>query len=193
MLAVLSIAILFAAIGVLLPVWKDDVSSLKLAAYKWAVSDLLTPADAAVVLGGGAARPYAAAELYRKGLVTRILVDEERNRRLILDLNVPAEAVDVFGTGLKNTHHEACALTDWAMKTGIHRFIVPTEVFSSRRVRWVFSRSLATVGAEAEIDLLQVPGYSVDDWWLHSAGRKQFVTEITKYFYYRLRYISAQC
>ena len=76
-------------------------------------------------------------------------------------LNIPAEAVDVFGTGLKNTHEEACALTHWAAKAGIAPIHYTNRGFSSRRVRWVFSRSLATVGAEVMIDLLQIPRYSI--------------------------------
>ena len=43
----------------------------------WVVSDPITRADAAVVLGGGAdLRPFVAADLYAKGLVHKILVSQ---------------------------------------------------------------------------------------------------------------------
>src|SRR5882724_10468226 len=45
------------------------------AANLWIVSDSIGPADAVVVIGGGIEnRPFAAAQYYRQGLVTKILV-----------------------------------------------------------------------------------------------------------------------
>ena len=80
----------------------------------WIVSDKVTHADAAVVLGGGLeVRPFAAADLYRKGLVNKVLisqVEEDRvasigvvpghteiNRQVLLKLGVPADAIETFG------------------------------------------------------------------------------------------------
>src|SRR5947209_5106418 len=49
--------------------WVGRAPLLQGAADLWIVSDPLTPADVAVVLGGGVdVRPFAAAELYHKGL-----------------------------------------------------------------------------------------------------------------------------
>ena len=43
----------------------------------WIVSDAVTHADAAVVLGGGLeVRPVAAADLYRRGLINRVLISQ---------------------------------------------------------------------------------------------------------------------
>jgi uncharacterized SAM-binding protein YcdF (DUF218 family) len=47
------------------------------AADLWIVSDSITRADAIVVLGGGVeTRPYAAAELWRRGFADKILISQ---------------------------------------------------------------------------------------------------------------------
>ena len=166
---------------------------LRLAAQSWAVSDRLDPADAVIVLGGGEDRAYAAAELYRSGLASRILVDDDADQRLVSNLDIPPQAVQMFGSGLRNTYQESCALAEWVAKNGAQRIIVPTELFPSRRVRWIFTRELRNLGATVMIDVVQIPEYTADNWWSGSAGRNQFLTEIVKYFYYRVRYSLVRC
>jgi len=186
-------ALLLVAGGTTVLAWKERTSILRSAADRWAVSDTLVRADAVVVLGGGSARPYVAAELYRRGLAGRVLIDDDNIRALVLSLNVPAQAVEMFGADLHNTYGEACALADWVGKNGARRIIIPTELFPSRRVKWIFARKLAGLGAKVEIDVLPIAGYGADDWWWRSAGRNFFLTEIAKYLYYRLRYSFGQC
>src|SRR5262249_52513001 len=87
--------------------WAQRAPLLRKAADLWTVSDPITPADVAVVLGGGLdSRPFAAAELYHQGLVKKLLVSQvadgravavgaalghtEVNRRVLLKLGVPA-------------------------------------------------------------------------------------------------------
>src|SRR5262249_47075797 len=91
--------------------WAQRAPLLRKAADLWTVSDPITPADVAVVLGGGLdVRPFAAAELYHQGLVKKVLVSEvadgravaigatigntESNRRVLLKLGIPAEAIE---------------------------------------------------------------------------------------------------
>src|SRR5437588_11808951 len=55
--------------------WFEREPLLRGAAELWIVSDTLTRADAVAVFGGGAeVRPFVAADLYRRGLVNKILV-----------------------------------------------------------------------------------------------------------------------
>ena len=61
--------------------WLERNALLQGAADLWVVSDPITPADAVVVLGGGAdVRPFIAADLYAKGLVQKILVSRVEDR-----------------------------------------------------------------------------------------------------------------
>src|SRR6516164_5614015 len=106
--------------------WAERAFLLRWAADLWIVSDPLTPADVAVVLGGGLnVRPFAAAELYNNGLVKKVLVSQvadgravaigaglghtESKRQVLLKLGVPADAIETFGTANKNTKEEALA------------------------------------------------------------------------------------
>ena len=58
-------------------IWLGREPLLRGAADLWIVSDPVTRADVVAVLGGGLeVRPFAAAELYKKGLVTKILVSQ---------------------------------------------------------------------------------------------------------------------
>jgi uncharacterized SAM-binding protein YcdF (DUF218 family) len=191
--ACVAAVMLLVAAGASVPAWHWSASILRSAADGWAVSDTLAPADAVAVLGGGSARPYAAAELYRRGVARRVLIDDDNIRALMLSLNVPSRDIEMFGSGLHNTYGEACALAEWVGRNGAQRVIIPTEFFPSRRVKWVFARKLGPLGAAVEIDILQIAGYGADDWWSNSAARNQFVSEIAKYFYYRTRYIASRC
>src|SRR5262245_60529477 len=65
-------------------VWRAREPLLRGAADLWIVSDpVIARTDAAAVLGGGLdTRPFAAAELYQKGLVPKILVSQVGDGRL---------------------------------------------------------------------------------------------------------------
>jgi uncharacterized SAM-binding protein YcdF (DUF218 family) len=169
------------------------------------VSDPLDPADAIVVLGGGLVlRPSAAADLFKRGFARQILVsnvamsEAERldllprhgdlNREVLLKMGVPPEAIGMFGHGGRNTYEEASALLEWANATGARRVIIPTEIFSTRRVRWVFHRKLGSIGTLVSVQALPPVEYSVDDWWRHEQGLIGFQNEVLKYIYYRVKY-----
>src|SRR5215813_5883584 len=106
----------------------------------WMVAPL-GPADAVAVFGGGVAdRPFVAAQYYRQGWVTKILVDETDSEAVLLKLGIPENAIETFGRALGNTHQEALALRAWAEEHNLHSIIVPTEIFSTRRVHWTLHR-----------------------------------------------------
>ena len=104
---------------------------LQTLADRWIVSDPVTPADVAVVLGGRIdVRPLEAAKLYREGLVKRVLVSQvpddrsvkigftfehtEINRHILIREGVPPDAIETFGASNANTYDEALALKAWA-------------------------------------------------------------------------------
>jgi uncharacterized SAM-binding protein YcdF (DUF218 family) len=62
---------------------------------------------------------------------------------LLLKLGVPEGAIGMFGKENRSTWDEATALRDWADEHRVSRIIIPTEIFSARRVRWMFNREFS--------------------------------------------------
>lgn len=196
-LATLIVVVMFA--------WAARTPILRESAVLWTVSDPLGPADAIAVLGGGVdLRPFLAADLYKKGLANKILVANVKlspieklgivpphadlNREVLLKLGVPEEALIGFGSDVSSTFEESRALAVWAKDTGARTIIVPTELFPSRRQRWILNRELGPVGAHVIIDAHKPLEYDVGDWWQHEEGLIDFQNEVIKYLYYRLKY-----
>jgi uncharacterized SAM-binding protein YcdF (DUF218 family) len=154
----------------------------------WIVSDPLGPADAVAVFGGGVAdRPFAAAQYYRQGWVTKILVDEPNSEAVLLKLGIPESAIETFGHALDNTHQEALALRAWAEQHNLYSIIVPTEIFSTSRVRWMLRRAFPSE-VQIRVIALDAPDYRWDDWWCRTQGIAALKNEVIKYLYYKLRY-----
>jgi uncharacterized SAM-binding protein YcdF (DUF218 family) len=185
--------------------WAERASLLRWAADLWIVSDPLTPADAAVVLGGGLdVRPFVAAELYHRGLVRKVLVSQvsstravaigaelghtAANRQVLLKLGVPADAIETFGSSNKNTKEEALALRDWAQRHASRVMIIPAEIFQARRTRWIFRHVFAGQPIRIEVASFDPPQYTRADWWATERGIVEFQNEVLKFIYYRLKY-----
>jgi uncharacterized SAM-binding protein YcdF (DUF218 family) len=185
--------------------WLERAPLLRGAANLWIVSDSVTRSDAVVVLGGSLdARPFAAAEIYKKGLVSKVIVSQvaeayltkigaipghtELNRAVLLKLGVPEAAIGTFGQANRNTFDEAAALRDWADEHHILRIIIPTEIFAARRMQWIFNREFAGSLVRLEIPSFEPPNYTRAEWWKTEAGMIAFQNEIMKYLYYRLKY-----
>jgi uncharacterized SAM-binding protein YcdF (DUF218 family) len=171
----------------------------------WIVSDPVSRADAIVVLWGGlATRPFVAAELWRRGLADKILISQapeeravsmgampshtELNREILLKLGIPAGVIETFGTANKNTREEAVALREWAERNAASVFIIPTEIFPARRVRWIFRREFSGTTVSIEVLSIEPPDYTRRDWWKTEHGLVAFQNEVLKYIYYRLKY-----
>jgi uncharacterized SAM-binding protein YcdF (DUF218 family) len=201
--AIIAVALLSIAVGAL--AWIQREVLLRYAAEQWAVSDDVHPADAIVVLGGGVnTRPFTAAEDYLNGLAHRILVTDARpskvetlgilpshveiNRRVLIKLGVPETDIETIGNALSTTFEEGQILRDWAIRNHPRSIIVPTEAFSSRRVRWTLTRALAGTGASVQIQMLDYPDDSYATWWKTDAGLIAFQNEVMKYLYYRYKY-----
>jgi uncharacterized SAM-binding protein YcdF (DUF218 family) len=188
--------------------WGLRVPLLQSAARAWIVSDdPMQPADAIVLLGGGVdTRPFAAADLFRRGLAKQILLSDVRqspveklgvierhrdlNRDVLLKLGIPADAIAAFGHDVSNTYEEARALRALAKSSSIRSVIIPTEIFSTRRVRWIFRRELSPIGVEVWIEAIAPLEYSAEDWWRNEQGLIGFQNEAVKYLFYRLKYSS---
>ena len=147
--------------------WTARSSLLTAAANICIVDDAFQEANAIVVLVGGLdTRPFAAAELFRRGLAPRILVSDTKTspaerhgilprevdlaRTSLAKLGVPAGAVAVLGEEVSNTYEEARALGAWARSAGAKRVIVPTEIFVTHRTRWIHGPAIGPVGCQGQ-------------------------------------------
>lgn len=146
-----------------------------------------------------------AADLYAKGLVKKVLLskvrvppsveigaltsDTEDMRKVLLKLGVPNSAIETFGDANKNTREEAIALKSWADQNAVSVLIIPTEIFSARRVSWMFRREFAGTGVRIEVPSVDPARYYTRaDWWKTEQGVISFQNEVLKYLYYRLKY-----
>jgi uncharacterized SAM-binding protein YcdF (DUF218 family) len=181
--------------------WLGREPLLRGTADLWIVSDPVTHADAIVVLGGDfQARPLVAAELYRRGFASKILISQtgkgpggspsysELSRDVLLKLGVPADALDTFGIANKSTRDEAVALREWAERNAASAFIIPDEIFGTRRASWIFRREFSGRTASIEVFSFEPPGYNRLEWWRSEQGLITFQNEFLKYIYYRLKY-----
>jgi uncharacterized SAM-binding protein YcdF (DUF218 family) len=184
--------------------WTARRALLRDAAALWIVSDAPIHADAAAVLGGGLEyRPFAVADFYRRGLVPKILVSNigaspaerlgvlrshvRENIEVLEKLGVPADAIEPFGSNLKDTYAEAVALHEWAKRTGAHTILVPTDIFAARRLRWIMHHIFGK-DAAVLVPAVDPPDYTRNDWWQTEGGVVTFQNEVIKYVYYRLKY-----
>ena len=173
-------------------------------AKAWIVDDPLTRADAIVVLGGGLdTRTFAAARLYREGYAPKILIlnlklrpaeeagaspaEVEVTKRILTKEGVPSDALLVVGKDVLSTHDEALAIQDWVKAGHARCLIIPTEIFHTRRVSWVFGKALKGA-AEIHVTAVLPREYHSSDWWKHEQGLITFQNEALKYVYYRFKY-----
>jgi uncharacterized SAM-binding protein YcdF (DUF218 family) len=185
--------------------WLMREPLLREAADLWIVSDPISRADAIVVLSGGlATRPFETAKLWQRGLADKILISQpleeravsigvmpshsELNREILLKLGVPGGVIETFGTANKNTRDEAVALSKWAKRNAAWSFIIPTEIFPARRVRWIFRREFFGTAVKIEVPSFDAPDLTRREWWKTERGVIAFQNEVLKYIYYRLKY-----
>ncbi len=162
-------------------------------------------ADVIVVLGGGPdTRPFEAARLFHLGLAPRILLMNPRPspssqldlvpgeadlaRNILLKKDVPMGDIFVAPGIVTNSYDESIVIRQWAASHGVRRVIIPTDVFHTRRVRWLYHKELQATGIQVEIEAVPVHQYAVSNWWQHEDGVIAFQNELLKYAYYRLKY-----
>ena len=174
------------------------------AARAWLVNDALEQGDVVVVLGGGAdSRPFAAAELYKRGYAPVVLVADpspgtlpavrrpgrsegqmavDRLRRM----GVPDSAIVRFGGEVTSTRDEAHGVRRWLEQHRVHRVVIPTDPFHTRRVRFIFERELK--GLAVQITVICIPNQRYDplEWWKSEEATRIFGREIVKLVFYYL-------
>ena len=194
-----------AGLAILLAAYFERSALLAGVASQWVVNDTLTPADAIVVLGGGLAhRPQMAAQLYHAGLAPRVLYmdvkhspvetlglcpsESDLTQQLLRTNGVPDSASERIGRGVGSTYDESLAVRAWVEHTGAHSVIITTDLFHTRRARWIFRRELKGEPVKIQIAAVPLPEYAVTNWWHEEDGVIAFETEVFKSAFYHLRY-----
>jgi uncharacterized SAM-binding protein YcdF (DUF218 family) len=174
-------------------------------ANQWIINEPLSHADAIVILGGGPdTRPFEAARLYQQGLAPKILLmnprgsqiqnigllptEAELGRSILLKKGVPTNAIVIAPEIVTNSYDESISVRNWAEANGAQRVIIPTDIFHTRRVHWLYHKELKSTGIQAEIEAVPVNQYTVNDWWQHEDGVVAFQNEVLKYLYYRAKH-----
>lgn len=195
-----SVSLLF---GLTLWLWADHAQLLQTAARLWVVNDPVETADAVAIFGGGIeTRPAAAAGYLRHGMVRKILLTHsdadferssshshtEQNLAELKKLGVTDESIEIIGCNLSSTYQEALALKHWSLATKARSVIVPTEYFSTRRVRWITQKVFEGTGVQVRVPVTSPPYYLRGEWWEHIDAPLAFGREVFKYAGYRLVY-----
>jgi uncharacterized SAM-binding protein YcdF (DUF218 family) len=181
---------------------------LRSAASLWIIDTPPAPASAIVVLGGGMdTRPFAAAKLYHTGYAAKILIpkvqpgpteklglarnDSEIIHDILVKQGVPESALEYIGTKVSSTYEESLAVKTWLAQQPTTAtppsILIPTELFYTRRTRWIFQQNL---GSLAQPIVISIPAqeYTADNWWTTEDGLIAFQNEVIKSAYYHWKY-----
>jgi uncharacterized SAM-binding protein YcdF (DUF218 family) len=171
----------------------------------------LARSDAILVLGGSAVyleRTQKAAEIYRSGISSRILLTddggragwsraEQKNpkfvelaRKSLIEQGVPAEVIEILQPEVAGTIDEARRLEEISRERNYRSVLLVTSAYHSRRALRTFDKALAE--SNLQIGLKYVPpGLQTPPphyWWLSPAGWNLVAGEYVKTAYYWLYY-----
>ena len=174
-------------------------------ANAWIVNETPEKADAIVVLGGGMQyRPFAAAGLFKKGFAPKVLIMDAKTSptgemgitqpersiafRILKESGVPENAIETVGREVGSTYDEALAVRQWAKANGAKRLLIATEIFHTRRVRWLFRKVMKHEQVDIRIVAVEPPEYGANNWWKRELGLINFQNEWVKLPFYWIKY-----
>ena len=109
-------------------------------------------------------------------------------RRVLIKKGVPDQAIVTVGKSVSSTYGDICAACDWAKTSGAKRLIIPTDLFHTRRLKWISQRVLGPAGIRCAVTALTPSDYASTNWWQHEDGLLAFQNEVVKYAFYLLKY-----
>jgi uncharacterized SAM-binding protein YcdF (DUF218 family) len=170
--------------------------------------DPLQKSDVIVVLAGARVERWLeAVELYRGGWAPQILIspgrlesaevqlhsmgirfpsDAELARTAMLQLKVPAAAVETLPGSLDNTADEAAAVHQLAAPRHLSRVIVVTSKYHTRRARFAFLREFAGSNVEILMRASRFDTSTPERWWTKRADLRYVPSELEKLIAYKL-------
>ncbi len=171
------------------------------------VEDKLAPSDAVYLLNGDFnRRPFRASELFRNNLVPRIIIARAEDSpsvslgvtqnttdlsiQTLEKLGVPENAIVQLrpAGGVKSTYDEARVLRDYVVPAKVHRIIIVTSEFHSRRSYLVFQKVLSGTGVVFTMSPVRDLKYTITNWWRQEDGFIACQNEYLKLLFYKLHY-----
>jgi len=168
----------------------------------------LQPADAVVVLAGARVERWLeAVDLYNEKVARRVLLSAGRvetaemtlrergvrfpleadlAREAIIQLGVPADAVEVITRSLDNTAQEAAAAREFAVARRWTTMIVVTSKFHTRRSLYAFEREFRGTNIRIQIRGSRYDPAQADGWWRRRGDFRFVTSELQKLLAYRL-------
>lgn len=170
--------------------------------------DSLQKADAIAVLAGTSMdRPLEAADLYKDGYAPRIVLTHEireaayvaltergitvpaeadEQRKILVRLGVPADAIVLPMRIHDNTAQEAQTLRELAVKNRWRRIIVVTSKYHLRRAGFAIRREMNGTGVEVEMHGTRYENANPDRWWTTRSDLRWVLDEGAKLIAYEL-------
>ena len=171
------------------------------------INDKLQPADAIFLLNSEVnTRPFRAAELYAQGLAPVVVIARAEDTPVVTlglvpndtaisvgvmeKLGVPPEKIIILTLPgvVTSTFDEAVAFRKYSEANRVHRIILVTSAFHTRRARWIFDKALS--GLQITLEMAAVPYADFDqtDWWQNETGLITLNNEYIKLFLYYFKY-----
>jgi uncharacterized SAM-binding protein YcdF (DUF218 family) len=161
------------------------------------------PADLIFVLNGDYdTRPFRAAELYQQGLAPEIVIARSQTRpaeklglvqndtdisvQVMEKLGMPSGKIVILQTqgGVTSTFDEAVALRHYVAGRQVHRILLVTSAFHTRRARWIVNKELAGLPLTLEVAAVPYSGFAANDWWKSENGLIALTNAYVKLVYY---------
>ena len=168
--------------------------------------DPLESADAILVLAGGAVdRWLESVDLYREQYAKTVVLSPGRTekadtelrargiylptsveiaRSAMIQLGVPAEAVQILPGNLDNTAQEAEACHAFARTAGWRRVIIVTSPYHTRRTRFAFRREFRDSSIAVLVRASRHDESDPPRWWRHRADIRFVTSELQKLILY---------
>jgi uncharacterized SAM-binding protein YcdF (DUF218 family) len=167
--------------------------------------------DAIIVLSGSSTyleRASWAAKLYREGRAPLIVLTndgvvsgwdnrEDRNplfyelsMRRMQQEGVPSTRIQIAPGQAFGTYDESLLVRDFAVEHRLHRLLIVTSGYHSRRALWSIQHACEGSGIEVGIDSAP-PGWQTPSpwvWWSKRKGWNLVAGEYLKMIYYRTKY-----
>ena len=154
------------------------------------------PVEVVFILGGDLeSRPFVAAEIYKAGFASKVLVSKPQphsldflggrtegdlTREVLLKLDVPDEALIDLPLSVDSTRGEMESLREYVGKNQVRRLAIVTSDFHTCRAQILATRILASSGAEIHIVSSPTDDCTPADWWRSESGIGVYVLETVK-------------